>query len=59
MTRIQMALATLLAVGSISPAHASEGGGGAYPNGAESFSVAQLPPPGTYGQDPLKGLQVQ
>jgi hypothetical protein len=29
-------------------AHASEGGGGAYPNGAESVSVAQLPPPGTY-----------
>src|SRR3546814_13167022 len=23
-------------------------GGGAYPNGAESIGVAQLPPPGTY-----------
>lgn len=29
-------------------AHASEGGGGAYPNGAETVGVAQLPPPGTY-----------
>ncbi|SHM44458.1 Uncharacterized conserved protein [Sphingobium sp. YR657] len=29
-------------------AHATEGGGGAYPNGAESLMVAPLPPPGTY-----------
>lgn len=29
-------------------AHATETGGGAYPNGAESIAVAQLPPPGTY-----------
>jgi hypothetical protein len=30
------------------PALATEGGGGAYPNGAESFMVGALPPPGTY-----------
>lgn len=29
-------------------AHATENGGGAYPNGAESIGGAQLPPPGTY-----------
>ena len=29
-------------------ARATETGGGAYPNGAESIGVAQLPPPGTY-----------
>jgi hypothetical protein len=29
-------------------AHATETGGGAYPNGAESLTVAALPPPGTY-----------
>jgi hypothetical protein len=27
---------------------ATEGGGGAYPNGAEDFMVGALPPPGTY-----------
>src|SRR5512138_1988350 len=27
---------------------ATEGGGGAYPNGAESFMAGALPPPGTY-----------
>jgi hypothetical protein len=30
------------------PAHATEGGGGAYPNGVEGFLVAALPPPGFY-----------
>ena len=30
------------------PALATEGGGGAYPNGAEDFMVGALPPPGTY-----------
>ena len=30
------------------PAFATEGGGGAYPNGAEDFMVGALPPPGTY-----------
>jgi hypothetical protein len=29
-------------------AFATEGGGGAYPNGAEDFMVGALPPPGTY-----------
>jgi hypothetical protein len=29
-------------------AWATEGGGGAYPNGAEDFMVGALPPPGTY-----------
>jgi hypothetical protein len=31
-----------------SSALATEGGGGAYPNGAEDFMVGALPPPGTY-----------
>jgi hypothetical protein len=31
-----------------SKAQATEGGGGAYPNGAESFLAAALPPPGLY-----------
>nr|HPG72462.1 transporter [Syntrophales bacterium] len=31
-----------------SPALATEGGGGAYPNGAEGFMAGALPPPGTY-----------
>lgn len=30
------------------PALASEGGGGAYPNGIETLASATLPPPGTY-----------
>ena len=30
------------------PALATEAGGGAYPNGAESFMAGALPPPGTY-----------
>jgi len=30
------------------PAAATEGGGGHYPNGAEDFMVGALPPPGTY-----------
>jgi len=29
-------------------AHATEGGGGAYPNGAEDFMSGAVPPPGTY-----------
>lgn len=29
-------------------AFATEGGGGAYPNGAEDFMMGALPPPGTY-----------
>ena len=31
-----------------SPSHATQGGGGAYPNGAEDFMSGALPPPGTY-----------
>lgn len=30
------------------PAHATEGGGGAYANGAENFFAGAVPPPGTY-----------
>lgn len=37
-----------LAMLATAPAHATEGGGGAYPNGAETLSVAALPPPGNY-----------
>lgn len=33
------------------PAYATEGGGGAYPNGAEDFMAGALPPPGTYFLD--------
>lgn len=40
--------AALLGMTAASAAHATESGGGAYPNGAESVAVAQLPPPGTY-----------
>lgn len=32
----------------VSPAMATEGGGGAYPNGAEDFMSGALPPPGDY-----------
>ena len=39
---------SLAAVTCASPVFASEGGGSAYPNGAETLGVAQLPPPGTY-----------
>lgn len=40
-----LALAVLFAAG---PALATEGGGGAYPNGVEDFMSGALPPPGTY-----------
>lgn len=30
------------------PAHATENGGGAYPNGAEDFMAGAVPPPGNY-----------
>ena len=39
-------LLAALAVGT--PSHATQGGGGAYPNGAEDFMSGALPPPGTY-----------
>jgi hypothetical protein len=38
-------LATLMAA---IPAHATENGGGAYPNGAEDFMSGAVPPPGNY-----------
>lgn len=38
----------ILAAGAVTPAHATEGGGGAYPNGAEDFMSGAVPPPGTY-----------
>lgn len=37
-----------LAAGAGTSAHATEGGGGAYPNGAEDFMSGAVPPPGTY-----------
>ncbi len=40
-----LALAVLFTAG---PALATEGGGGAYPNGVEDFMSGALPPPGTY-----------
>lgn len=43
-----------LLIGTISfyaSAFATEGGGGAYPNGAEDFMTGALPPPGTYFLD--------
>lgn len=33
---------------SVGVVHATEGGGGAYPNGTESFLVGAMPPPGNY-----------
>ncbi|MDA0321808.1 MAG: hypothetical protein O2923_03700 [Verrucomicrobia bacterium] len=39
-------MAGLVAVSST--ALATEGGGGAYPNGAEGFMTGALPPPGNY-----------
>ena len=43
------AAATLAAtLGLATPALATEGGGGHYPNGAEDFMLGALPPPGTY-----------
>ena len=35
-------------IGASGTASATEGGGGAYPNGAEDFMAGALPPPGTY-----------
>jgi len=41
-------MAAIAAAAAGTAAQAGETGGGAYPNGAESIGVAQLPPPGTY-----------
>ncbi len=44
-----LALSLLLCGGpSLDLARATEGGGGAYPNGAEDFMAGALPPPGNY-----------
>jgi hypothetical protein len=40
--------AVCLAVGVGTTVHATEGGGGHYPNGAEDFMSGAVPPPGTY-----------
>ncbi|WP_068085341.1 SphA family protein [Novosphingobium rosa] len=40
--------AVLLGVASAQPVSAGEVGGGVYPNGAEGYTGAALPPPGTY-----------
>lgn len=40
--------ALCVAVGAAGTARATEGGGGAYPNGAEDFMSGAVPPPGTY-----------
>lgn len=45
---IVLLAAACLAAGAASTAHATEGGGGAYPNGAEDFMSGAVPPPGTY-----------
>jgi len=43
-----LTLTLLTAATETENAWATEGGGGAYPNGAEDFMVGALPPPGTY-----------
>lgn len=44
-----IAATALLSPGAlVGTALATEGGGGAYPNGAEDFMAGALPPPGTY-----------
>lgn len=47
MRRFIWGMAAILALG-IARLHATEGGGGAYPNGAENFMAGALPPPGLY-----------
>ena len=46
--RSNIALAAALVCLSCAPAFATEGGGSAYPNGAESYLAGAAPPPGTY-----------
>ena len=46
---VGVAAALLMGAAAIAgPASATEGGGGAYPNGAEDFMAGALPPPGTF-----------
>ncbi len=47
-TALVLVFSLLLLVLSQGPAMATEGGGGAYPNGAEDFMAGAVPPPGTY-----------
>lgn len=48
MRKFLATMALALATGVSTPALASELGGGVYPNGAEGYSGAAMPPPGTY-----------
>lgn len=48
MRKVFATMTAVLAMGASAPALASELGGGVYPNGAEGFSGAAMPPPGTY-----------
>jgi len=48
MSAFLLTVAVLTALTFAGPARATEGGGGAYPNGAEDFMTGALPPPGTY-----------
>jgi hypothetical protein len=43
-----MLAALSISVAAGTPAHATENGGGAYPNGAEDFMAGAVPPPGNY-----------
>lgn len=45
---VMLLLTGLLSAAGVSVAQATEGGGGAYPNGAEDFMSGAVPPPGTY-----------
>jgi hypothetical protein len=47
-TIVKVMLAALLSAALPWMAHATEGGGGAYPNGAEDFMAGAVPPPGDY-----------
>jgi hypothetical protein len=47
-TRVMAAALLAGALFSAAPASATEGGGGAYPNGAEDFMAGAVPPPGNY-----------
>ena len=47
-TMISYIAASVCAACLAAPACATEGGGGAYPNGAEDFMAGAVPPPGTY-----------
>lgn len=46
--RLVMTLVMIFCLAVGTAAHATEGGGGAYPNGAEDFMSGAVPPPGTY-----------